>query len=232
MPAAERTEISSFASVGVSDPPLSRLGAVLLLTLAFLGFQSTPLKAQEGAPLRFSIVEESGEAVVEVQSLLEDPAILGAIHSGLPLRIRIFTQLWRDDFFDDVRGSHEWRGTVLFDPFTRRYQVLIEAEEGVIREVNTLEEAREILQLNLEIPLRPREAGRYYYEADVDMETLSLSDFEELQRWLQGELRPAVVGEEDVGGAVARGFRRVLVRMLGLPARKFQVRSPTFQLGG
>jgi hypothetical protein len=211
---------------------LARLGAVLLLTLAFLGFPSSRVIAQERVPLRFSIVEGSGEAAVEVENLLEDPTLLEAIHSGLPLRIRIFTQLWRDDFFDDVRGQYEWRATVLFDPLTRRFRVQVGSEEGVVHEVNTLDEARQILQLSLEIPIRPREPGRFYYEADVEMETLSLSDFEELQRWLRGELGPAVVGEEDVGGAVARGFRRVLVRMLGLPARKFQVRSPTFQVGG
>jgi hypothetical protein len=63
------------------------------------------------------------------------------------------------------------------------------------------------------------------------METLSLSDFEELQRWLGGELGPAVARDEDVQGAMARGIRRLLVRMLGLPARSFQVRSPTFEVG-
>ena len=169
---------------------------------------------------------------MEVGNLLEDPRLLEAVHSGLPLRVRIHTQLWKDDFFDDVRSRHEWRATVLFDPLTRRYRVQTGTEEGLVHEVNTLDEAREILQLTLDIPIRPLEEGRYYYEADVEMETLSLSDFEELQRWLQGELRPAVVGDEDVGGAMARGFRRVLVRMLGLPARKFQVRSPTFEVGG
>jgi hypothetical protein len=65
----------------------------------------------------------------------------------------------------------------------------------------------------------------------VEMETLSLSDLEELQRWLQGDLAPAVVGEERVGSALARGVRRLLVRMLGLPAKRFQLRSPVFEVG-
>jgi hypothetical protein len=225
------TETSSFASTGVSDPPLAKPGANLLLTLALLGFLASRLAAQEEAPLRFDIVPETGEAAVAVQGLLEDPGLLEAIHSGLPLRIRILTQLWKDGFFDDVKGRHEWRASVLFDPLTRRYRVQTGTEEGVVHEVNTLEEARQTLQLMLKIPIRPREEGRYYYEADVEMETLSLSDFEELQRWLQGELGPAVARDEDVQGAMARGFRRLLVRMLDLPARRFQVRSPTFQVG-
>ena len=62
------------------------------------------------------------------------------------------------------------------------------------------------------------------------METLSLSDLEELQRWLQGELAPVVGGGGDVEGALAKGVRRVLVRMLGLPAKHFQIQSPSFQV--
>jgi hypothetical protein len=209
---------------------LAKPGAVLLLTLAFLGFPALSVEAQDEVPLRFNIVPETGEAAVEVAYLLEDPGLLEAIHSGLPLRIRILTQLWKDGFFDDVKGRYEWRASVMYDPLTRRYRVQTGTEEGVVHEVNTLEEARQTLQLTLDIPIIPSEEGRYYYEADVEMETLSLSDFEELQRWLQGELAPAVARDEDVQGAMARGVRRLLVRMLGLPARRFRVRSPTFEV--
>ena len=62
------------------------------------------------------------------------------------------------------------------------------------------------------------------------METLSLSDLEELQRWLQGDLAPVVAGDGDVEGALAKGARRVLVRMLGLQAERFVVYSPTFRV--
>ena len=211
---------------------MGRLGAVLLLTLALLGHPASGLVAQEQAPVRFLVVPGTGHATIEVGNLLEDPGLLEAVDSGLPLRIRIRTQLWKEEFFDDLKGRHEWRASVLFDPLTRRYRVQTGLEEGVIHEVNTLGEARRVLQLTLDLPIYPREEGHFYYEADVEMETLSLSDFEELQRWLQGELAPAVVGEEEVEGALARGFRRVLVRMLGLPTRKYQIRSETFEVSG
>lgn len=209
---------------------MARLGAGLILTLVLLGSQASSLAAQDEAPVRFDILEASGEAVIVVGGMLEDPGLLEAIHGGFPLRIRIRIQLWKEGFFDDLKGTFEWRASVLFDPLTRRYRVQTGADDGAIHEVNTLDEARDALQLDLEVPLRPRERGRYYYEAEIELQTLSLSDFEELQRWLQGELGPAVTGEEDVGGAMARGVRRLLVRMLGLPARRFQVRSPTFQM--
>ncbi len=206
------------------------MGALRSLSLLLLGLWAPALSAQETAPLTFSIDPETGAAGVEVGDLLDDPRLLEAVHSGLPLRIQVLIQLWRDGFFDDEEGQHEWRASLIFDPLTRRYQVQAGGNPGPALEVNTLEEARRILQQTLFVPLRPSRPGRFYYIANVEMETLSLSDLEELQRWLQGELGPVVAGEEDVQGALARGFRRILVRMLNLPARRFQVRSPPFEI--
>jgi hypothetical protein len=209
---------------------LARAGRVLLLALVFLSLGVEALGAQEEERLRFSIIPETGEATFEVGTLLEDPQLLEAIHSGLPLRILIKTQLWEDGFFDDELDRHEWRASIIFDPLTRGYRVQSGRGGGEIREVNSLNEARLALQQTLSIPLRPGKEGRFYYLADVEIETLSLSDLEELERWLQGELGPAVTGEEEVSGALARGFRRVLVRMLALPTRRFRFRSPSFEL--
>jgi hypothetical protein len=205
-----------------------RTSAFLVLILALLGFPAYHLEAQEPGPLRFEILPATGEAVVEIGDLFSDGSLVEALVSGLPLRIRVRIELWKDGFFDDQKGQHEWRASILFDPLTRRYRVQSSANTGA--EVNTLDEVRTALQVNLVLPLRPSEPGRYYYIGAVEMETLSLSDLEELQRWLQGELAPVVAGEEDVGGALANGFRRVLVRMLGLPAKRFQVQSPSFRV--
>jgi hypothetical protein len=211
-----------------------RASSFLLIALTLLGSLAPHLGAQEPDPLRFQILPETGEAAVEVVNLFSDMNLVNAVLSGLPLRIRMRIQLWKDGFFDSQKGQHEWRASVLFDPLTRRYRVQSSELTGAEVEVNTLGEAQDALQLTLNIPLRPRESGRYYYMAIVEMETLSLSDLEELQRWLQGELVPVVVGDRDVEGALATGFRRVLVRMLGLPAKRFEVQSPPFQvdLGG
>jgi hypothetical protein len=207
-----------------------RAAAGILFALALLGLRATSLDAQETEPLRFDILSETGEARVEILDLFSDPSLVETVISGLPLRIRLRIQLWKDGFFDNQKGQYEWGAIVLFDPLTRRFRVQTSESANAQVEVNTLEEARDALQLDLSIPIRPRESGRYYYIASVEMETLSLSDLEELQRWLQGELAPAVAGERDVEGALARGFRRVLVRMLGLPAKRFQVQSPSFEV--
>ena len=86
------------------------------------------------------------------------------------------------------------------------------------------------LQAGFALPIRPREEGKYYYLGQVDVETLSLSDLEELQRWLQGDLATAVRGDENVGTAVGRGVHRMVVRMLGIPTKRFKVRTESFRV--
>jgi hypothetical protein len=212
-----------------------RTAASLLLAFALLGFQAPGLVGQEQEPVRFIIVPETGEAIVEIGDLFSDPSLVEAVQKGLPLRIRLGIQLWKDGrIFDDQKGQYEWRASIIFDPLTRRYRVQSSERTGAEVEVNTLEEAQAALQLTLSVPLRPRESGRYYYAATIELETLSLSDLEELQRWLQGELAPAVAGDQDVEGALATGARRMLVRMLGLPSKRRSFRSPRFpvEIGG
>jgi hypothetical protein len=76
----------------------------------------------------------------------------------------------------------------------------------------------------------PTRAGRYYYLAHLEIETLSLSDLEELERWLQGELGPAVGGGRSLTGAVGEGAKRLLIRLLGLPTRRVEARSDRFEV--
>jgi hypothetical protein len=209
---------------------LGRKATVFFLFLISLATSVSDLKGQERGPLRFNVLPGTGEAVVEITDLLSDESLVEAVTSGLPLRIRLRIQLWKDGFFDSQKGQYEWRATVLFDPLTRRFQIQTSDRAEAEVEVNTLQEAKQALQMTLQIPLRPRESGDYYYTALVEMETLSLSDLEEVQRWLQGELVSAVAGEGDVDGALAKGARRILVRMLGLPAKRFTGQSEKFRV--
>lgn len=174
---------------------------------------------------------DNGELRILIGDLFAEGGLTRALHSGLPLRIRVVAELWKDGFFDSQKGRGEWRASVVYDPMERQYRVATGARGSQETAVDSLSGVRRALQERFSLPMRPTEEGKYYYLGHVEVETLSLSDLEELQRWLRGDLAPAVTGEEEVGSAVGRGVRRVLVRMLGLPARRFDVRSPSFEVG-
>ena len=63
----------------------------------------------------------------------------------------------------------------------------------------------------------------------VDVETLSLNDLDEVERWLRGELRPAVRGRRNPGTALGRGLRTLAVRLLGSESRHYEARTGTFR---
>ena len=80
------------------------------------------------------------------------------------------------------------------------------------------------------VPLVPkRHGGRYFYNLVLDVEMLSLSDLDEVEHWLRGELRPAVQGKRNPAGVVGRGLRTLFVRLLGAERRHYEVRSKEFK---
>lgn len=204
--------------------PLTRLFAILV----GLSLLAPNLVAQEGEPASLRVAPGEATVVLRLGDLLEGGALRDALESGLPIRILVRVQLWKDRLFDSQEGQAEWRASVFFDPLDETYRVQASRDPVIDLTLETLDEARRALQRNFRVSLRPRTPGRYYYLARVEVETLALSDLEELQRWLRGDLAPAVEGGREVEGAMAQGVRRLLVRVLGLPTRRFQLRTPTF----
>lgn len=184
----------------------------------------------DSPPVTLEVAAGTGELRVHLGDLLADGGLRRAIHQGLPLRIGVRAELWQDKFFDSERGVAEWKASVVYDPVARNYEVDVGSGEAAT--VSSLAEATAVLQQRFELPIRPQRSGRFYYLAVVEMETLSLSDLEELQHWLKGDLAPAVSGDEDVENAMARGVRRLFVRALGLPTRRIRLRTETFEVGG
>lgn len=212
------------------SPGWRGLAAILLAVLVaglFGPFQSRALIAQE--PLALSLTGEEGEVRAILGPVLQSRGIESSLQRGLPIRILVVIELWRDRLVDAQEGRHEWRASVRFDPLERVY--VVETGEGAILSAGTASEASQILTEELRVPLRPRREGRFYYLGRLEVESLSPSDLEELRRWLQGDLAPAVEGEQDGGvrSALGRGLQRALVRVLGLPAERYQARSPAFR---
>jgi hypothetical protein len=181
--------------------------------------------------LHLEVSPESGALALRLGDLFTDPALADALHSGLPVRIRVVAELWRDRIFDSEEARAEWRATLIYEPLERTYRVQTSGPEGHERILPSLADAGSVLKRRVMVPLQPPRSGRYYYIAHLEAETLSLSDLEELARWLRGDLAPAVAGEERMEGALGRGVNRLLVRVLGMPAKRVRVRTPTFEVG-
>lgn len=203
--------------------------AVALGLAAALSLTAAPAPGQQ-PPLRVAVQSRTGAPTVIVGPVLADEALLDAVHSGLPLRLRFNIELWRDALFDQLVDQRSWTAVVAFEPLERMY--LAGDDDGdVLHRLSSFDEARVVIERDYAPAMRPERRGRYYYLVTLEIETLSLSDLDELERWLRGELEPAVRGRTSVTGAIGGGLKRLLIRVLDLPARRYQARSGGFRIG-
>ncbi|MBI4538591.1 MAG: hypothetical protein HY704_03660 [Gemmatimonadetes bacterium] len=186
--------------------------------------------AQPPPPLTLDVAPATGSLSFRIGDLLADPGLTEAVLSGLPLRITVRTELWRDRFIDGLVDQTTWYALLLYEPLEARLRLRISSSSAAERTLGSLEAAAQALRDTVSVDLRPDRPGRYYYVATLQVETLALSDLEELRRWLRGELGPAVSGEREPESAVATGLQRLLVRMLGLPNRRFEARTTAFEI--
>ena len=168
---------------------------------------------------------------VRSTGLLADGKFVGLMRSGFPLRLHYRLELWRvrASWFDQFVREVSWDAVARNDPLADDF-VLIR-QGGAVSRYATPDELSAAFEIPYTVTLRPSSGGRYYFVARLEVTTLNDTDLQELQRWLSGDVGPAVSGEGNFGEALARGAQRVLVRLAGLPRQRLEARSPTFRIG-
>jgi len=211
---------------------IALLGVAVALIAAAPG--SAASQGRGGPQLEVSVTSNSapGGASVRAARLLNDANTQALLQSGFPAAMRFRLELWRvGGMFDDLESTADWEVLVRYDPYTRHYSLyrrgMRAAEEiGSIASAEALEAE---LARPFPVSLRPARTGtRYYYNVSVDVETLSVSDLDELNRWLRGELQPAMRGKRAPLSALRRGFGTLLSRVLGGDTKHYEARSGTF----
>ena len=173
---------------------------------------------------------QAHRAVVRIGPVLERTDLEEAARAGVPLRLRVRVELWEDGWIDDLVATETLSAVIAFDPLAKQFLVRGRSAEAPVRRFSTYADARAAVEVDYPMQIRPSEEGRYYYLGMLQVETLSLTDLEELERWLQGELQPAVSGDESVGDALGAGAKRLVIRLLNLPARHLETRTPRFRV--
>lgn len=141
------------------------------------------------------------------------------IRNGFPARLHYKVERWAaGTFVNDVKATAEWEMIVEYDALTTMFRVVVVTDSGakLLGAFKTLDEASAKVAEPYRVRISlPRKGQKTYYTVKLDVEAMSLSDLDEVRRWLNGELRPAVRGRKNPGAAVTSGVRTLFVRILG-----------------
>ena len=196
-----------------------------LAVLALLGAAAaSPAGAQSPA---LTVILQSGVARVQTTALLADGKFVGLMRSGFPLRLHYRLELWRSrsGWFDQFVTDFPWDAVARHDPLADDFVLL--RSSGTVARYGSADDLARALELPYRVTLKPKGTGNFYYVCHLEVTTLNDTDLEELTRWLKGDVSPAVSGGGNVGGALARGAQRLLVRIAGLPRLTLEARSET-----
>jgi hypothetical protein len=220
--------------------PTHRHVLALVGALALAAARPARPQAQASAPVRLTVrlaadstLAGSRAPIVRSENLLSDGRWLAALRSGLPVRLHYAVEVWRSrgGWFDAFERQAEWDVVLRHEPLLDQY-TLLTLVGGRVRERRyaTVDALSAALAFAYQVSVRPAQAGRYYYAASLEISTLSDSDLDELQRFLEGDLGDVGRGKEGVGDAVGRGATRFLLRLAGLPSLRLEVRSLSFDV--
>jgi hypothetical protein len=212
-----------------------QLALALAAVTAAAGLPDSPphdtTHALQQRPLSIVVDAASGyRPVIRVGPVLADEELERAATSGLPLRVRVRVELWKDRLFDQLVDSTSWSTVIVHEPIGDQFFVRSLPVTRGLRRASSFTSARQAVESEYLLSITPPGEGRYYYTVSLQIETLSLSDLEELERWLQGELQPAVSGQRSVPGAIGQGAKRLMLRILDLPERRYEARTGRFRI--
>jgi hypothetical protein len=170
---------------------------------------------------------------VSSAGLLSDASMRDLLSNGFPARLHYRLERWASGrWFNDLKAAFEWDVILKYDVLGKKYQVVrvVNKKAESLGEYAGAADAENAVESPYKVAISlPKKGERGYYNLLLDVETLSLSDLDEVQRWLRGELKPAVSGKKNPGTALGRGVRTLVVRLLGGEKRHYEARTGTFR---
>ncbi len=210
--------------------------AVTGLLLALAAAEPARSQSPKAVQLQVRLAPDSAGSgarapIVRSQHLLDDGRWLSALRSGLPVRLHYRVEVWRsrEGWFDTFEREAEWDVVLHHEPLLDQYTLLtIVGPRARERRYATLDALNAALEFAYRVNVQPALPGRYYFAAALQISTLSDSDLDELQRFLEGDVGDVAQGKQRAGDALGRGATRLLLRLAGLPALRLEGRSETF----
>lgn len=172
--------------------------------------------------------------VVVASHMLSGRKLRELLANGFPARLHFSVELWSvGSWSNEVERITEWDVVVRWLPVERTYDVtqIVNDQPFSLGRFAQLSDAEAAVgrPTRAAITAFPS-ARRFYYQASLSVETLSVTDIDEVERWLHGELEPAVRGQRNPGTALSRGVRTLFSRLAGGERREYEERTGIFRI--
>lgn len=200
-----------------------------LLALLLL-VSSTVARAQGRPEVDIRVGPGAYPPQVAVRNVLAEKPFDEMLKNGFPARLTVRAETWSiGRWFDEQQHRAEWSVIVRYDIIDRAYEVARVVGDKVtplgsyLRFADARAASELAYQPSLPVPPRGRKS---YVLVQAELQTLDVSDLDEVERWLSGEGRPLVRGRRNPGTALTRGLRSLASRILGGEVRRLEARSP------
>jgi hypothetical protein len=206
----------------------------LLLLAASCPFAGPALASDDAAILLSPPYLDGNQVAVDyrVPDLFADD-IVETLESGLPTRITLTFELWRDrsSWWDSHVRTRARSYRIFFDVVEERYEVY--DEEGLLRtRCRTVRDLSALIARGTGVGVADLEGlnpdHRYFVDLQVRVEPLSVEEVREFERWIRGSLE-----KKDGGSGVSgipRFFVGILKSVIGLGDRTHWARTESFRL--
>jgi hypothetical protein len=172
--------------------------------------------------------------VVSANRMLGSASMRDLLLQGFPAQFHFRVELWSaGGLFNSIERSAEYEVYVHFLVVEKMYEVvqLVGDHRLYLGKFARIEDAERAIARPTRVAITALNSDRrQYFNATLDVEVLQISDLDELNQWLHGELKPAVGGKKNPGTAISHGVRTLVARLLGGEIRSYESRTPIFQV--
>lgn len=157
--------------------------------------------------------------------------------AGFPARFHFLVTLWSEGgLANAIERRAEYDVLVRFLAMEKKYEVLQLVNDRPpfsLGKFDRVEDAERAIARPTRVAITAFPSKkRFYYRVTLDVQILGASDLDEVNRWLKGELEPAIHGERNPGTALARSIRMLASRLLGGDSREFEAKTQAFRVEG
>ena len=163
--------------------------------------------------------------------------LLDGLRKGMTAAIEFHVQLWRArrGWMDHLVAEENMRMRIIYDNWEKSFIVSTrDNEDQHMNESRLIQYCSEVNDYKLALLEKMTPGKRYYIGVRALLQPLSIENFEEIRRWLSGEVRnlnaKSIQSTRSPGKKAGNWLLGVVLNLTGFGDRLVQAKSPAFYL--